>query len=202
MQLLMQLNPRLLRLMMRPGRSLTGATCVTTPGKCRPLRRRKTPILNLLCLAATSSLGKGFRSKPRGTIRSRSPLGQSVVDFNFVLAAPATALVPNCNGLAVPLNPSATWRGGICCMGNMPFSTSHCPGLHPITFTQLHTYTWRGHSSFALGVDTTRGAADTSYKLPLNWRRARRRGLLLTVGEVLGSQWTATARPSWAAPSQ
>ena len=73
MQLLMQLIPRLLWLMMRPGRSLTGATCVSTPRKCSPPRRRKTPILNLRCLAATFSLGKGFRSKPRGTIRSRSP---------------------------------------------------------------------------------------------------------------------------------
>jgi len=130
------------------------------------------------------------------------PLRQSVVDFNFVLAALVTALVPNCNGLAVPLDPSMTWRGGPCSMGNMPFSIPHCPGSHPITFTQLHTYTWRGHSSFAFGVDTTRGAAVTGYKLPLNWCRARRQGLLLMVGEILGSQWTATARPSWAAPSQ
>ena len=32
--------------------------------------------------------------------------------IHLVLAAPATALVPNCNDHVVPLAPSVTWRGG------------------------------------------------------------------------------------------
>lgn len=32
--------------------------------------------------------------------------------IQLVLAAPATALVPNCNDPVVPLAPSVTWRGG------------------------------------------------------------------------------------------
>lgn len=36
----------------------------------------------------------------------------------------------------------------------------------------------------------------------LDWRRVQRQGSLPSVGEISGSHWTATARPSWAAPSQ
>ena len=71
----------------------------------------------------------------------------------------------------------------------------HCSGSHlnhSLTYTYFHT--WRGHSSFDIRVDTTRGATDTGYKPSLDWRRARRQGLLPTVGEVLGSHWTAIAR--------
>lgn len=68
-----------------------------------------------------------------------------------------------------------------------------------ITLTLTST-AWRGHSSFATGVDTTRGAADTGYKPSLNWRRAWRQGLLPTVGEIFGSQWTATARLKLGSP--
>ena len=104
-------------------------------------------------------------------------LRQFVVVYNAVLATPAAALVPNRSSSAVPLDPSATWRGGTRYMGNSLSSINHCPGLHPHNH-QIHTYTctWRGHSSFAFSVDTTRGAADTGYKSSLNWRRARRQG--------------------------
>ena len=40
-------------------------------GGCK--KEKETLIQNLRCLAATSSHGKGFRNKPRGKIRSRSP---------------------------------------------------------------------------------------------------------------------------------
>ena len=43
------------------------------------------------------------------------------------------------------------------------------------------------------GVDTTRGATATGYKPSRDWRKARRQGLLPTVGGVLGSHWTAIA---------
>ena len=66
--------------------------------------------------------------------------------------------------------------------------------IHSITYTYFHT--WRGHSSFAIRVDTT----DTSYKPSLDWRRARRQGLLPTVGEILGSHWTAIARLKLGSP--
>ena len=67
--------------------------------------------------------GNGFRSKPRGKTSRRNPelefLRQFVVVLNLILATPATSLVPNCNGPAVPLDPSPTWRGRrACCMGN------------------------------------------------------------------------------------
>ena len=64
--------------------------------------------------------------------------------------------------------------------------------IHPITYTYFHT--WRGHSSLTIRVDTTRGATDIGYKPLLHWCRARRQGLLPTVGEILGSHWTAIAR--------
>ena len=44
------------------------------------------------------------------------------------------------------------------------------------------------------GVDTTRGATATGYKPSFDWRKARRQGLLPTVGGILGSHWTAIAR--------
>ena len=60
------------------------------------LSRRKTLIPNLRYPVAIPSHGKGFRSKPQGEIRSRSPYGSSLLTFNPLLAAPATALAPNC----------------------------------------------------------------------------------------------------------
>ena len=59
------------------------------------------------------------------------PLRQSVVVYNLVLATPATALVPNCNSFAVPLDQSVMWRGGTCYMGNSRSSIYHRPGIHP-----------------------------------------------------------------------
>ena len=61
-----------------------------------------------------------------------------------------------------------------------PGLTSDHNSFHQNT---LH-YTWRGHSSFACGVDTTRRTADTGYKLSLNWRRVLRQGSFSPVGEI------------------
>ena len=139
-------------------------------------------------------------------------VSQFVVVLNLTLATPATSLVPNCNGPAVPLDPSMfLWihhrrreeeggRGG----GHAAWATT-CPPhntaqayIHSITYTYFHT--WRGHSSFAIRVDTTRGATDTGYKPSLDWRRAWRHGLLPTVGEIIGSHWTTIARLKLGSP--
>ena len=50
------------------------------------------------------------------------------------------------------------------------------------------------------GVDTTRGATVTGYKLSRKWRKARRQGFLLTVGGIVGSHWTAIARLKLGSP--
>ncbi|KAK4328201.1 hypothetical protein Pmani_001323 [Petrolisthes manimaculis] len=50
------------------------------------------------------------------------------------------------------------------------------------------------------GVDTTQDATDTGYKPSLNWCRAQRQGLLLTVGEIFESHWTATAHFNLGSP--
>ena len=133
-------------------------------------------------------------------------LRQFVVVLNLILATPATSLVPNCNCPALPLDPSPTWRGGGGGGGDAAWATA-CPPhntaqayIHSTTYTYFHT--WRGHSSFAIRVDTTRGATDTGYKPSLDWRRERRQGLLPTVEEILGSHWTATTHLKLGSPSQ
>ena len=114
------------------------------------------------------------------------------------------AVVANYNDPDIHLDPSPTWResgeGG----EHSAWATA-CPPhniaqayIHSITYTYFHTC--RGHSSFAIRVDTTRGATDTGYKPSLDWRRARRQELLPTLGEVLGSHWTTTARLKLGSP--
>ena len=137
--------------------------------------------------------GNGFRVNLEGK--------SGVVALNLILATPVTLLVPNCNGPAVPLDPSPMWKragdggGG---WGHAAWATA-CPPhnaaqayIHSITYTYFHTR--RGHSSFGIRVDTTRGATDTGYKPSHDLRRARRREMLPTVEEILGSHWTAIAR--------
>ena len=70
--------------------------------------------------------------------------------------------------------------------------------IHSITYTYFHT--WRGQSNFTIHVDTTRGATNTGYKPSLDWRRTRPQGLLPTLGEILGSHWTAVARLKLGSP--
>ena len=50
--------------------------------------------------------GNGFKSKPRGKNPGSEFLWQLVVVLDLILATPATPLVPNCKGPAVPLDPS------------------------------------------------------------------------------------------------
>ena len=78
-----------------------------------------------------------------------------------------------------------------------PYNTAQAY-IYSITYTCFHT--WRGHSSFAICMDTPWGATDTGYKPSLNWRTARRQGLLPTVGEILRSHWTAIARLKLGSP--
>ena len=136
-------------------------------------------------------------------------LRQFVVVLNLILAIPTTSVVPNCNGPAVRLDPSPTWRGGGGGGGggegeDAAWATACTPQnnaqayIHSVTYTHFHT--WRGHSSFAILLDTTRGATDTGYMPSLDWRRAWRQGLLPTVGEILGSHWTAIARLKLGSP--
>ena len=54
--------------------------------------------------------------------------------------------------------------------------------------------TGQGTPASPCGVDTTRGATVTGYKPSRDWRKARRQGLLPTVGGIVGSHWTAVAR--------
>ena len=126
-------------------------------------------------------------------------LRQFVVVLNLILATPATTLVPNCKGPAVPLDPSPTWRGGHAAWATAcpPHNTAQAY-IHSITYTYFHT--WRGHSSFAIRVDTSRGVTETGYKPSLAWRRAWSRALLPTVGEILGSHWTTIARLKLGSP--
>ncbi|KAK3875304.1 hypothetical protein Pcinc_019821 [Petrolisthes cinctipes] len=64
--------------------------------------------------------------------------------------------------------------------------------IHPCHHLHLHLErTLQLHH--LSGVDTTREATDTGYKPSLNWRRARRQGLLPAVGEIFESHWTASA---------
>ena len=52
----------------------------------------------------------------------------------------------------------------------------------------------RGHFSCIAMQEETREMAVTGYKSLLNWRRAKRQGSFLAVGEVFQLHWTATAR--------
>jgi len=59
---------------------------------------------------ATPNRGKAWGVSPRMSLELE-PFRQFAVVYNFDLATSATALVPNCNGPAVPLDLSATRRG-------------------------------------------------------------------------------------------
>ena len=81
--------------------------------------------------------GNGFGSKPQGKIRSWESLWQFVVVLSLILATPATSLVPNCNGPAVSLHPSPTWRGGGG-WGHAAWATA-CPP-HNTAQAHIHSY--------------------------------------------------------------
>ena len=64
--------------------------------------------------------GNGFRSKTLRKNPELESIRQFVIVLNLILATPATSLVPNCNGPAVPLDPSLMWRGGGMLHGQQP----------------------------------------------------------------------------------
>ncbi|KAK3886705.1 hypothetical protein Pcinc_009171 [Petrolisthes cinctipes] len=92
------------------------------------------------------------------------------VDFNFVLAAPVTALASNCSSPAVPLGPSARWKGWTSCIGNSLSSISKCTDLHPPTpsptlapgkDTPVDSSSWRSmpHKQLQIGEEKLTAAA-------------------------------------------
>ena len=131
------------------------------------------------------------------------PLRQSVVVYNLVLATPVTALVPNCNSFAVTLDQSVTWRGGDVIHGQQPVLHISLPRHTSELASHTDTtalQTGEDTPASPCGVDTTRGATVTGYKPSFDWRKARRQGLLPTVGGILGSHWTAIARLKLGSP--
>ena len=99
-----------------------------------------------------------------------------------------------------------TWRGGVLhgqqqvLHISSPRHTSERarhPNLH---HSQTNTTLQTGEDTPAspCGVDTTRGAAvrpSTGYNPSHDWRKARRQGLLPTVGGILGSHCIYSYRP-------
>ena len=115
----------------------------------------------------------------------------TIVVYNLVLAAPPTALVPNCNDTAVPLDLSATWRGGDMLHGQQHVLQITLPRLasnHIIT----HLHPQPGEDTPALA------AASTQYEeqqLPVishysTGVTVRCQGWLPMVGGVLGYHTT------------
>ena len=102
------------------------------------------------------------------------PLRQSAVVYNLVLATPATALVPNSNSFAVPLDLSVTWMGGGDVLHGQQqllhiSSPRHTYELASQTHTEKTTLQ-PGEDAPAspCGVDTTRGATVTGHKPSLD----------------------------------
>ena len=80
-------------------------------------------------------------------------------------------------------------------MGNSLSSISQCSGLYPSMPSTIHLQlhlerTLQLHHLY--GVNSTWEATDTGYKPSLNWHRVWYQGLLLMVGEIFVSHWTAT----------
>ena len=112
------------------------------------------------------------------------PIRQSVVVYNLVLTTSATALVPNCNIIAVPLDQSVTRRGG-----RATWATAGRPYIIAQAYirtciTHVHNTLQTGEDTPAshCSVDTTRGATVTGYKPSRDWRKPRHPGLVPTVG--------------------
>ena len=89
------------------------------------------------------------------------PLRQSVVVYNLVLETSATALVPNCNNIADPLDQLVT--------KNILQTGEDTPAS-------------------PCGVDTTRGATNTGYKPSRYWRTDGGRGLRISLDSYRPSQ--------------
>ena len=148
--------------------------------------------------------GNGFRSKPRGKIRSWSPSGSlSLYSTSFWQLLRRRWWHTVMALLFLWIHHQGRGGGG---RGHAAWATA-CPPhntaqayIHSITYTYFHT--WRGHSSFAIRVDTTRGATDTGYKPSLDWVergdrccfRRWERSSDLTEQLSLASSWTAPSQ--------
>ncbi len=75
-------------------------------------------------------------------------------------------------------------NGGTCYMDNRTSSINICAGLRPGEVTPASPHS----------VEPTQEATATVYKPTRDWRKVWRHGLLPTMGEILGTRWTATAR--------
>ena len=116
------------------------------------------PSSNCHCCLAVTLLWEWLQEKTSRTNTELESLRQFDVVLNLTVATPATSLVPNCNGPAVPLDPSPTWRGGRVGEGgeHTAWATA-CPPhntaqayIHSTTYTYFHTS--REHSSLASSV--------------------------------------------------
>ena len=92
--------------------------------------------------------------------------------------------------LAFPLEPASGAERGTVGTGWTAFSIYPHPGPCPETKLQCRS----------TRLNQTRGTLVTSYKSKADWRKLGRYGLSLTVGEVLASHWSATARLKLGSP--
>lgn len=112
--------------------------------------------------------------------------------YPFMIKASGVNLKVSWRQTVASLVLSVLWRGGKCYITPLRLASDH---------TTLH-YTWRGHSSFTLGIATTQRMADTGYKLPLNCRRAQCQGSSRRWERFSNLTGQLLPASSWAAPSQ
>ena len=92
--------------------------------------------------------------------------------------------------LAFPLEPASKAERGTVETGWTAFSIYPHPGSCPEMKLQCRS----------TRLKQTRGTTVTSYKSKADWRKFGRYGLSLTVGEIIASQWSATARLKLGSP--
>ena len=94
--------------------------------------------------------------------------------------------------VSFPLEHTSNAERGILMHGQLRFSISSAQACTLARILKRHIMVSTQHGKQQLPVTS----------LTANWRRARRQGLLSTVGEILGSHWTATAHLKLGSPSQ
>lgn len=101
-------------------------------------------------------------------------------------------MVPSCIDICRSLGPTSCVERGDLLHGQQLI-------LHT-TLPRLRSSTGEDTPASSYDVGTTREVAVTGSKPKLDWRRAWRQGLLLTVGEIIRSHWIATARLKLGSP--
>jgi len=152
---------------------------------------RITLILNLCCLAAILPNGRTWGTNPKE--KSEAGALKAVRSFLKLRSGSFCNLWQPCCFFTL----ASDVERRVMLHGQQPF-------LHIIN-AKVYIRTsslWREQSSFAFCVDTTPGAADTGYKLSLNWCRAKHQAFLSTLWEIFRSHWSVPPVISWAAPSQ